>query len=454
MTSKYNGFRYIYHYHIFNNNIKKFEENINIIETLIPNIANTYIKRFYSDGTGTGYIDQKIDSSQYKDELLEYAMNYYHINESNFLNFLGKDVYSNFISFLLAPIIFIIGGKTSYYYMTLKIFKQGYFYIEIADELDNLEVQNNNFNIAISAKKEDYILYPVLNKENQKIEYQKKVYSLAEDKSKKIDYPITQYYNTIVENVESVFGNSTSDSFYTLFVLDSEMISTNKVKEEDYKGLVTAPFYPILGNTFTSNIPKVNFNHFTIIGNIDRLLFYINSNKYSVKKEDYKENKLRYRAVNNAFILASLNLLYIKKSILKFKATRTYSNDVFDDLEQRYIESILTRGLIQGYSINYLPAQRLREILENEFLNTKEFEEIQNIYDQYLLVINSKRQHRIDQKVKMSNVIVFILTCLSIINLFSPFITNKVWLASITTFCIIFILTVYVIYSLKIDEYD
>ena len=268
MTSKYNGFRYIYHYHIFNNNIKKFEENINIIETLIPNIANTYIKSFYSDGTGTGYIDQKIDSSQYKDELLEYAMNYYHINESNFLNFLGKDVYSNFISFLLAPIIFIIGGKTSYYYMTLKIFKQGYFYIEIADELDNLEVQNNNFNIAISAKKEDYILYPVLNKENQKIEYQKKVYSLAEDKSKKIDYPITQYYNTIVENVESVFGNSTSDSFYTLFVLDSEMISTNKVKEEDYKGLVTAPFYPILGNTFTSNIPKVNFNHFTIIGKV------------------------------------------------------------------------------------------------------------------------------------------------------------------------------------------
>ncbi|HCT1457999.1 MULTISPECIES: hypothetical protein [Staphylococcus] len=119
-----------------------------------------------------------------------------------------------------------------------------------------------------------------------------------------------------------------------------------------------------------------------------------------------------------------------------FKATRTYSHDIFDDLEQRYMESVLIRGLIQGYSINYLPVQQLREVLEKDFVNTKEFEEIQNIYDQYLLVINNKRQHKINQKVKMSNFIVFILTCLSIINVLSPFITNKVWLASITTFCI------------------
>ncbi|WP_219338826.1 hypothetical protein [Staphylococcus haemolyticus] len=100
------------------------------------------------------------------------------------------------------------------------------------------------------------------------------------------------------------------------------------------------------------------------------------------------------------------------------------------------MESVLIRGLIQGYSINYLPVQQLREVLEKDFVNTKEFEEIQNIYDQYLLVINNKRQHKINQKVKMSNFIVFILTCLSIINVLSPFITNKVWLASITTFCI------------------
>ncbi|HCX2790285.1 TPA: hypothetical protein PI228_002886 [Staphylococcus aureus] len=453
MTSKYNGFRYIYHYHIFNNDIKNFEENINNLENFIPNIANTHIKSFYSDGIGAGYIDQKIDSNQYKDELIEYAMNYYHINESNFLNFLGKDIYSNFTSFLLAPIIFVIGGQKSYYYMTLKIFKQGYFYIEIVDELDNLAFQNNNFNIAISAKKGDYILYPILNKK-QKIEYQKKVYYLSEEKSPKIDYPITEYYNTVVENVESLFGSSTSDSFYTLFILDNDMSSNIKVKEEDYKRLVTAPFYPILGNTFTANIPKTNFNHFTIVGNIDRLLFYINSSKYNVKKADYEKDKLRYRAVNNAFILASLNYLYIKKTILKFKANKTYSQDIFDDLEQRYRESMLIRGLIQGYSINYLPSQQLREILENEFLNTKEFEEIQNIYNQYLLVINSKRQHKIDQKVKMSNFIIFFLTCLSIINILSPFINNKIWLATITTFCIIFILVIYVTYSLKIDEND
>ncbi|WP_158599097.1 hypothetical protein, partial [Haloferax sp. Atlit-109R] len=169
---------------------------------------------------------------------------------------------------------------------------------------------------------------------------------------------------------------------------------------------------------------------------------------------DYEKDKLRYRAVNNPFILASLNYLYIKKTILKFKANKTYSQDIFDDLEQRYRESMLIRGLIQGYSINYLPSQQLREILENEFLNTKEFEEIQNIYDQYLLVINSKRQHKIDQKVKMSNFIVFFLTCLSIINILSPFINNKMWLATITTFCIIFILVIYVTYSLKIDEND
>lgn len=455
MTTQYTGFRYIYHYHIFHGIIQDFEKNIEKIKYIIPTISNTHIESFYSKGIGSGTIEEKINfinANQHKDTVINYAKNYYHINEVNFLNFLGKDIYSDFTSFLLSPLIFVVEDKAFYSYMTLKIFKQGYFYIEISDELDHLEFLPDNYNILMHAKKEDYILYPVLNKDTLKIEYEKKEYDASDEDNLKIEFPITQYYKDIVKEVECLFGSSTSDSFYTLFILDNNVISDKKLKEEEYKSLVTAPLYPTLGNGFHNNIPQYNFNHFTIVGNINRLAFNINNNKYNISTKNYKKEKLKYRAINNAFIMAALNSLYIKKAVLKFKANKTYSDDVFNDLEQRYIESILIKGLIQGYSINYLPTQYLRDTLEKEFTNQKEFEEIQSIYDQYLLVLNSRRQNKIEQQVKMSNIIIFILTCLSIIDIFVPFITDKIILASTTTFFTVFILVIYVIYSLKVND--
>ena len=452
MPHNYKGCRYIYHYHIFNNTIQNFEKNINTILKCIPNIANTHIESFYSEGIGIGYIDEELESNQYKNALLNYVKDYYQINEIKFLDFLGKDIYSNFTSFLLAPIIFVIDDKASYYYMTLKIFKQGYFYIELIDNLDNLSIHDDGFNISVNANKNDYILYPKLNKRTNKIEYEKREFNTTDGDDSTIEFPITEYYDSIVEVVKDSFKSSTSDSFYTLFILDNEMHDGVNVKEEQLKSLVTAPIHVELGNNFTHNIDKINFNHFTILGNINRLLFSVISNKYNIKKKDYKENKIKYRAVNNAFILAALNSLYIKRSILKFKANITYNSNILDDIKQRQIENILMNGLIQGYSVNYLPVQNLREELENDFINPKEFEEIDNIYDQYLLVVNSKRQHKIEQKLRMGNNIVLILTTLSIIDILTPFITDKVWLAAITTFFIIFTLVIYISYSYKIDN--
>lgn len=71
MPHNYKGCRYIYHYHIFNNIIQNFEENINTILKCIPNIANTHIESFYSEGIGIGYIDEELESNQYKNALLK-----------------------------------------------------------------------------------------------------------------------------------------------------------------------------------------------------------------------------------------------------------------------------------------------------------------------------------------------------------------------------------------------
>ncbi|WP_185702406.1 MULTISPECIES: hypothetical protein, partial [unclassified Desulfovibrio] len=94
----------------------------------------------------------------------------------------------------------------------------------------------------------------------------------------------------------------------------------------DYKKIATAPYYNELGSYFINGINQFNFNHFTFIGNIDRMVINLKSgkNEYEISKDDYIRDKDYFRGINHAFIMSALNHIYKENYIEPFSRNYVY----------------------------------------------------------------------------------------------------------------------------------
>lgn len=306
------GIRYIYHYHIFENVVESFDEyNLNEIREVLPIVALGEFQR--GSKMNFGYITENhnlFEKQKFYKEILKYANQNYLASEGSYNNYISMDSFSSYHTYFLAPIIFEKEDKTIYTYFTLKIFNQGIFYVEISDELDKLEIMEDNFNILEIAKKGDKVLVPKLT--DGEIDYEE-----MEIKEGVINDFVTDYWKKIVRNIEKIFNQNTKHSYYTLFMIDNNMHNTS-VNINDFKKIATAPNSNELGSYFLNEVSQFTFNHFTFIGNIDRMVINLKSgkNEYEIPKKDYISNVNHFRGINNAFIMSALNHIYIKRTVL------------------------------------------------------------------------------------------------------------------------------------------
>lgn len=411
------GNRYIYHYHVFENVVENSDNyDLSKIMEVLPVVAFGKFKRKNEMNFGKITENHQLFQKQkFYNETLKYIGRNYLESEGYYSKCISMDSYSSYHTFFLAPIVFEIENKNIYTYFTLKIFEQGIFYVEISDELDKLETEEDNFNILEIVGKGDKVLIPKLTE--GEIDYEE-----TEIKEGIINDFISDYWKEIVENIEKIFNQVTKHSYYTLFMIDNSMhnISSNI---NDYKKIATAPYYNKFGSYFINGINQFNFNHFTFIGNIDRMVINLKSgkNEYEISKDDYISDKDHFRGINHAFIMSALNHIYIKKTILNLLAETTY---IDTPLHKEWLNK-LEKTIIQGYSLKYLPSHNLRSELDKNFIDDREFDFIQKIHFENTNNIISKQQEVTDSKINFLNVIILIFTIISLGQIIDIFTDDK-----------------------------
>ncbi|CDR52651.1 hypothetical protein [Staphylococcus schweitzeri] len=417
------GNRYIYHYHVFENVVENFGNyDLSEIIEVLPVVAFGTFKR--NSEVNFGKITenhQLFQKQKFYKEILKYVGQNYLKSEGYYNNYISMDSYSSYHTYFLAPIVFEIENKTIYTYFTLKIFNQGIFYVEISDELDKLKIMEDNFNIVGTAKRGYKVLIPQLTE--GEIDYKE-----IEIKENIINNFISDYWKEIVENIEKIFNQGTKHSYYTLFMIDNSMHSISS-NINDYKKIVTAPYYNELGSYFIKAVNQFTFSHFTFIGNIDRMVINLNSgkNEYGIPKEVYTNDKTHFRGINNAFIMSALNHIYIKKTILNLLAETTYTDT---PLHKEWLNK-LEKTIIQGYSLKYLPSHTLRSELDKNFIDDKEFEFIQKVHFENSNNIINKQQKVMESKINFLNIIILIFTIISLGQIVDIFINDKLAIVSI-----------------------
>ncbi|MCH4328293.1 hypothetical protein [Staphylococcus haemolyticus] len=429
------GNRYIYHYHIFESSTNTFDsKSLNLIPEVLPIIA---ISDFNSQRKNNyGFITKNhdyLEKEGFYQEIMKYVGRGYLESERNYYNYVAMDSYSDYKSYFLAPIVFEKNNETIYIYLTLKIFSQGIFYIEVTDELDKLNFTDDNFNI-IENGEDCRILFPIM--ENKNIKYIER-----DIEEGIINTFVDEYHKFIFKTMENIYQKKTVHTYFTLFILDDGILN-GKNNIDKSKEIAAAPYFKNLGTHFSNSVKSFDFNHFKFFGNINRIVVNLKSGgkDYTISKKTYKEDKYYYRGINNAFIMSALNYIYIKKSILNFLAETTYNNNPIN----REWLNFLEKNIIQGYSLKYVPSHDLRKMIDEQFIDSKEFETIQRLHYDNANIQLSKKQEVVETKINLLNLIVFIFTILSIAQIVEIFTDNKKIIAIITS--AIFLITIAIIF--------
>lgn len=432
---KIKGTRYIYHYHIFEDSIELFKNfSFENLSDILPIIAYTDFQTNnnlnYGKVTGN---HQLLEKQSFYKEIMRYVGRNYMEGEGNYYNFLGMESFSNHKSLFLAPLVYKTHDKTILVYFKLKIFNEGIFYIEISDELDKLNFMDDYFAIIELAKEDDKVFFPIIN--DHQIDYEE----INFIEGIKNDF-VTEYWKFLVSKIENFFNQTTNHSFYTLIMVDNSMYP-NPCNLNELKKLVTAPYSNNLGSHFLNDINNFEYNHFKFMGNIDRMVINLKNgkNEYSISKDTYQSDKYFFRGVNHAFIMSSLNHIYIKKSILNLLAKTTY----VDSPLRKEWHNKLEKTILQGYSLKYLPSHTLRSKLDNYFIDDREFEFIQKVHLENSNIEINKQQKIVESKLNFLNIVLLILTIISLSQIIQIFTSNKSTIISIILSLGILILIVY-----------
>ncbi|MEB6096056.1 hypothetical protein [Mammaliicoccus sciuri] len=119
--------------------------------------------------------------------------------------------------------------------------------------------------------------------------------------------------------------------------------------------------------------------------------------------------------------MSALNHIYIKKTILNLLAETTY---IDTPIHKEWLNK-LEKTIIQGYSLKYLPSHNLRNKLDKNFIDDKEFEIIQKVHLENSNNVINKQQKVMESKINFLNIIILIFTIISLGQIINIFTNNK-----------------------------
>lgn len=446
------GKRYIYHYHVFEHQVELLKEkNINSLLNELPILAYSNVDRINKEEEQLNFTKitenhDQITELPFYNEIMLHVNSGYIQKEMQYDQLVSIDSYTKFNSFFLAPIIMKKDDKFLMTFITLKMFNYGLFYLEIEDTLDNLTLQEDFFNILVPQGEGDCVYLPMI--ENQNIKYEKTVLT-----DEVIQFNTTDYYGKIVNIIEKLYKEKTFHSYYTLFMLDNNIFD-KKIDGVNINKIVNGPIFPNLGIDFSNNTNYFQWNHFKLSGSIDRLMVELkpSHSNYDVDKSTYIENKEYYRGINNAFIMASLNHIYMRKTIYSFLSEMIYSNKIAHNDRHKGWINYLETNAIQGDNLKYLPLHNLKREIENKLVDESEYESIQKLHTSSLTAAIEKQQKYVQSKLNFLNILAVIFAIITVPQLINIFTDDSKIIIIISFIILILLILVYVIYSICVSK--
>lgn len=441
------GKRYIYHYHVFERQVELLkEESINSLLNELPIIAYSNVARINKGEEQFNFIKKtenhdEITGLPFYEEIMLHVNRGYMQKEMQYEQLVSIDSYTKFNSFFLAPIVMKKDDEFLMNFITLKMFNYGLFYLEIEDTLDNLTLCQDFFNILVPKGEGDCVYLPMI--ENQNIKYKKNVLT-----DEVIQFNIDDYYNEIVNIIEKLYKEKTFHSYYTLFMLDNNMLD-KKIDDVNIKKVVSAPIFPNLGIDFSNNTNHFQWNHFKLSGSIDRLMVELKPprSQYGIEKANYRRNKEYFRSINNAFMMAALNHIYMRKTIYSFLSETIYSNKIaHNDRHKEWINYLETNA-IQGDNLKYLPVHDLKREIENKLVDENEYESIQKLHTNSLTAAIEKQQKYVQSKLNFLNILAVIFAIITVPQLINIFTDDRLIIIIISLIILVLLILAYIIYS-------
>ncbi|MCD3220671.1 hypothetical protein GP484_12390 [Mammaliicoccus sciuri] len=224
-------------------------------------------------------------------------------------------------------------------------------------------------------------------------------------------------------------------------------MSDKKINDVNIKKVVNAPIFPNLGIDFSNNTNHFQWDHFKLSESIDRLIVELKPrrSRYGIDKADYTRNKEYFRGINNAFMMAALNHIYMRKTIFSYLSEMIYSNKIAHN--DRYKEWInyLETNAIQGDNLKYLPVHDLKREIENKLVDENEYESIQKLHINSLTAAIEKQQKYVQSKLNFSNILAIIFAIITVPQLINIFTDDK--LIIISLIILVLLILAYIIYS-------
>lgn len=441
------GKRYIYHYHVFERQVELLkEESINSLLNELPIIAYSNVSRINKGEEQFNFTKKtenhdEIAKLPFYDEIMLHVKRVYMQKEMQYEQLVSIDSYTKFNSFFLAPIVMKKDDEFLMIFITLKMFNYGLFYLEIEDTLDNLTLHQDSFNILVPQEEGDCVYLPMI--ENQNIKYEKTI--LADEI---IKFNTDDYYGEIMSIIGKLYKEKTFHSYYTLFMLDNNM-SDKKIDDVSIKKIVNAPLLPNLGIHFSNNTNHFQWNHFKLSGSIDRLMVELKPphSQYDINKADYIKHKEYFRGINNAFIMAALNHIYMRKTIYSFLSESIYSNKIVHNNRHKEWINYLETNAIQGDNLKYLPVHDLKREIENKLVDENEYESIQKLHTNSLAAAIEKQQKYVQSKLNFLNILAVIFAIITVPQLLDIFTGDRKIIISISLIILVLLILAYIIYS-------
>ncbi len=379
------------------------------------NIIGTYTSWHNIDSiayNSVSYFDFNVPLSSFKKEDLIQFINNFYINFNNSSNLIGENLDTEYNRIILPPLILSISDEIKYVGVSVKFFRRSEFIIEVFQNIDKSVPSKDYTYFTYSNLK---IYKPIKNGEKS-IQYEKSEFNSIEE-------TLYEYLSIIEHNIFGVLKTNFFNKHFSILYFDNKMFNL-KMDSDLISHFVSAPYIEVLGNAFHNKITKIPHYHFEIFPNKKIQAITIDKNKYNILESEYKDNRLKYTAINISYFLSSLFPIHNKIFINELKLLRS------DKWNFRSLKDInLFVQFLNNINYNHTSLYtnnnhsitelyiKLKTSLIEETIQT----EIDDIFENMKAnTINEKTNYSY-LYINLISVLTFIITCFSIIQVLDIF---------------------------------
>lgn len=344
----------------------------------------------------------------------------------------GGDVDSDYSEVNFAPVIIKSDDKSTNLWFSLKLFRRGGFLLELYFETQKGNLSRNDFPVF----KNSTILKPSMNKlsNNPEIVYIKR--------SGELQKTIIEYRNNILSRIYNRFRSETYHEKFVLMYLDENLVNNENVKSSDLLELLESKYELELGfSKIDENI--YSYKHFKYYKKDNKVAFGIDKNKYDIKSSEYKKKELHFRTMNIKFFKLAIEPLFYDRFLNKLKSLKLYTLTKNADTNSTNAVYFISNLKLNYNYINNTAVLKVRELKENIERNTinKEIvEEVEQTHRYRNELITQLRNEKNEKSMWEMNLILMIITLLSLTQTINIFIGNKLYIFLITMIMLLLVI--------------